>query len=321
MADISTILKNNGSIRQPKEKGHYEVAMIHYSQIHPSKMQFYLQEDIEEQADAIELAGGILQPLVVRQQDADQYELLAGHTVAAYRVLSGEDRECRAYVARFAAESPVVQAAPKADALTLGDAVIRGLKADAGKLAATALETEDELSLVENHLIPALDKVGEDYEKGTAFLPQLLSAAQAAQAVFEVIRSSIAAKGGAPVKKGKLIVATVQGDIHDIGKNIVKTVLGNYGYEVLDLGRDVPPETILRTVQEQGVRLVGLSALMTTTLPAMEKTIRLLHTMEEPPVIFVGGAVVTPEYAKQMNADYYAKDAHQSVEITRKVMG
>ena len=166
------------------------------------------------------------------------------------------------------------------------------MKADAGKLAAKALETEDELSLVENHLIPALDKVGEDYDKGTAFLPQLLSAAQAAQAVFEVIRSSIAAKGGVPVKKGKLIVATVQGDIHDIGKNIVKTVLGNYGYEVLDLGRDVPPETILRTVQEQGVRLVGLSALMTTTLPAMEKTIRLLHTMEEPPVIFVGGAVV-----------------------------
>ena len=102
------------------------------------------------------------------------------------------------------------------------------------------------------------DKVGEDYDKGTAFLPQLLSAAQAAQAVFEVIRSSIAAKGGVPVKKGKLIVATVQGDIHDIGKNIVKTVLGNYGYEVLDLGRDVPPETILRTVQEQGVRLVEM---------------------------------------------------------------
>ena len=259
--------------------------------------------------------AGLTLPII----NPNQTEMM--DAVAAYRVLSGEDRECRAYVARFAAESPAVQAAPKADALTLGDAVIRGLKADAGKLAAKALETEDELSLVENHLIPALDKVGEDYDKGTAFLPQLLSAAQAAQAVFEVIRSSIAAKGGVPVKKGKLIVATVQGDIHDIGKNIVKTVLGNYGYEVLDLGRDVPPETILRTVQEQGVRLVGLSALMTTTLPAMEKTIRLLHTMEEPPVIFVGGAVVTPEYAKQMNADYYAKDAHQSVEITRKVMG
>ena len=113
--------------------------------------------------------------------------------------------------------------------------------------------------------------------------------------MFEVIRTSIARKGGAPVKKGRLVIATVQGDIHDIGKNIVKTVLENYGYDVIDLGRDVPPETILNTVQEQGVRLVGLSALMTTTLPAMEETIRLLHTLPEPPVVFVGGAVVTPE--------------------------
>ena len=205
--------------------------------------------------------------------------------------------------------------------MTLDDAILRGLKADAGRLAAEALQTESELSLVENHLIPALDRVGEDYERGKVFLPQLLSAAQAAQAVFEVIRTSIAAKGGAPVKKGKLVVATVQGDIHDIGKNIVKTVLENYGYEVLDLGRDVPPETVLNTVREQGVRLVGLSALMTTTLPAMEKTVRLLGTLEQPPVVFVGGAVVTPEYAKQVGADHYAADARQSVEIARKVLG
>ena len=174
---------------------------------------------------------------------------------------------------------------------------------------------------MERRLIPALDKVGEGYEQGTLFLPQLLSAAQAAQAVFEVIRTSIARKGGAPVKKGRLVIATVQGDIHDIGKNIVKTVLENYGYDVIDLGRDVPPETILNTVQEQGVRLVGLSALMTTTLPAMEETIRLLHTLPEPPVVFVGGAVVTPEYAVHMHADYYAKDARQAVEIGRKVLG
>ena len=113
----------------------------------------------------------------------------------------------------------------------------------------------------------------------------------------------------------------MHGDVHDIGKNIVKTVLENYGYDVLDLGRDVPPETILRTVQEQGIRLVGLSALMTTTLPAMEETIRLLHTLPEPPVVIVGGAVVTPEYAAHMHADYYAKDARQSVEIVRKVLG
>ena len=242
--------------------------------------------------------------------------------VAAFRVLSGEDGECRDYIARFAgAPAPTAPAPGGNSELTLDDAIVRGLRADAGRLAKEALAQEDELSLVERRLIPALDKVGEGYEQGTLFLPQLLSAAQAAQAVFEVIRTSIARKGGAPVKKGRLVIATVQGDIHDIGKNIVKTVLENYGYDVIDLGRDVPPETILNTVQEQGIRLVGLSALMTTTLPAMEETIRLLHTLPEPPVVFVGGAVVTPEYAVHMHADYYAKDARQSVEIVRKVLG
>ena len=259
--------------------------------------------------------AGLTLPII----NPNQKEML--DAVAAFRVLSGEDRECRTYVARFTGEPALVQAAPAAGSLTLDDAIIRGLKAEAGKLAKAALETEDELSLVEGHLIPALDRVGEGYEQGKVFLPQLLSAAQAAQSVFEVIRVSIAQKGGAPVKKGRLVIATVKGDIHDIGKNIVKTVLENYGYEVLDLGRDVSPETILKAVQEQDIRLVGLSALMTTTLPAMEETIRLLQTLPEPPITFVGGAVVTPEYARQMGADYYAKDARQSVEIARKVLG
>ena len=259
--------------------------------------------------------AGLTLPIINKKQK----EML--DAVAAFRVLSGEDRECRTYVARFTGEPALVQAAPAAGSLTLDDAIIRGLKAEAGKLAKAALETEDELSLVEGHLIPALDRVGEGYEQGKVFLPQLLSAAQAAQSVFEVIRVSIAQKGGAPVKKGRLVIATVKGDIHDIGKNIVKTVLENYGYEVLDLGRDVSPETILKAVQEQDIRLVGLSALMTTTLPAMEETIRLLQTLPEPPITFVGGAVVTPEYARQMGADYYAKDARQSVEIARKVFG
>ncbi|MCD7749392.1 MAG: homocysteine S-methyltransferase family protein [Oscillospiraceae bacterium] len=242
--------------------------------------------------------------------------------VFAFRLLSCEDKECRAYVARFAGQSPAAQAAPTGNgALTLDDAIIRGLKTDAGRLAKEALASEDELALVERHLIPALDKVGEEYEAGTVFLPQLLSAAGAAQSVFEVIRASIAEKGGTPVKKGRIVMATVQGDIHDIGKNIVKTVLENYGYDVIDLGKDVPPETVLQTVQEQNIRLVGLSALMTTTLPSMEKTIQVLHTLPEPPVTFVGGAVVTPEYAKKMGADYYSKDARQSVEIARKVLG
>ena len=152
------------------------------------------------------------------------------------------------------------------------------------------------------------------------FLPQLLSAAQAAQAVFEVIRTSIAEKGGVPVKKGALVIATVQGDIHDIGKNIVKTVLENYGYEVLDLGKDVAPERIAETVQKKQIKLVGLSALMTTTLPAMEETVVLLRKLPQPPVIMVGGAVVTPEYARKMGADYYAKDARQAVEIARNIL-
>ena len=259
--------------------------------------------------------AGLTLPII----NPNQKEML--DAVAAFRVLSGEDRECRTYVARFTGEPALVQAATAAGSLTLDDAIIRGLKAEAGKLAKAALETEDKLSLVEGHLIPALDRVGEGYEQGKVFLPQLLSAAQAAQSVFEVIRVSIAQKGGAPVKKGRLVIATVKGDIHDIGKNIVKTVLENYGYEVLDLGRDVSPETILKAVQEQDIRLVGLSALMTTTLPAMEETIRLLQTLPEPPITFVGGAVVTPEYARQMGADYYAKDARQSVEIARKVFG
>ena len=261
------------------------------------------------------MGAGLMLPII----NPNQTEMM--DAVAAFRVLSGEDAQCRDYVARFTGQpAAAAQAAPGQD-LTLDDAIMRGLKADAGKLAKLALETEDELALVEQHLIPALDRVGEGYEQGKVFLPQLLSAAQAAQAVFEVIRASIAAKGGAPVKKGKLIVATVQGDIHDIGKNIVKTVLENYGYEVLDLGRDVPPETVVQTTAAQDVRLVGLSALMTTTLPAMEETIHQLQAMPNPPVIFVGGAVVTPEYARQMGADHYARDARQSVEIARKVLG
>ena len=239
--------------------------------------------------------------------------------VAAFRVLSGEDAGCGAYVARFADVPAAVQAVPHGE-LTLDEAIMRGLKADAAKLAKKALETEEELTLVEGHLIPVLDRVGEGYEQGKVFLPQLLSAAQAAQSVFEVIRTSIAQKGGAPVKKGSMVIATVEGDIHDIGKNIVRTVLENYGYEVIDLGRDVAPEKIVETVTEKNIRLVGLSALMTTTLPAMEKTAAQLLALPEPPVIMVGGAVVTPDYAAGIGARY-AKDARQAVEIAREVLG
>ncbi|SBV96959.1 Methylmalonyl-CoA mutase domain-containing protein [uncultured Eubacteriales bacterium] len=260
------------------------------------------------------LGAGLTLPII----NPNQKEMM--DAVAAFRVLSGEDAECRAYVDRFTGETQSTPAAQSTE-LTLDEAILRGLRADAGALAVKALETEDELTLVEGRLIPALDRVGEGYEQGKVFLPQLLGAAQAAQAVFEVVRASVARKGGSPVKRGKLAVATVRGDIHDIGKNIVKTILENYGYDVIDLGRDVPPEKVADTVRENGLRLVGLSALMTTTLPAMEETLRLLRALPEPPVTFVGGAVVTPEYAEHMGADHYAKDARQSVEIARKVLG
>jgi len=262
------------------------------------------------------MAAGLTLPII----NPNQREMM--DAVAAFKVLSGEDAGSRDYIARFAGAASAPSAPTGAgSSLTLEDAVARGLEGDAGRLAKAALQTQDELSLVEGRLIPALDRVGADYEAGRAFLPQLLSAAQAAQAVFEVIKTSIAEKGGTPVKKGKFAIATVKGDIHDIGKNIVRTVMENYGYEAVDLGRDVPPEVILETVREQKIRLVGLSALMTTTLPAMEEAIRLLKTLPDPPVVWVGGAVVTAEYAARMGADYYAKDARQSVEIARKVFG
>ena len=260
------------------------------------------------------LAAGLTLPIL----NPNQREMM--DAVAAFQVLSGEDAGCRGYIARFAEAAPA-PAAPAVGALTLEEAVIRGLEGDAGRLAREALNTQDGLSLVEQRLIPALDRVGADYEAGRAYLPQLLGAAQAAQAVFEAVKASIAEKGGAPVKKGKFAIATVKGDIHDIGKNIVRTVMENYGYEAVDLGRDVPPEAIVDAVREQNIRLVGLSALMTTTLPAMEETIKQLKALPEPPVVWVGGAVVTPGYAKEMGADYYAKDARQSVEIARKVLG
>ena len=256
---------------------------------------------------------GLTLPII----NPNQQEMM--DAVAACRVLSGEDVESRDYVARFAGQR-IEAPKPAGTTMTLEEAIIRGLRGEAGKLAQAALLSEDELTLVEKRLIPALDRVGEDYEKGVAFLPQLLSAAQAAQAVFEAVRASLAQKGDAPEKKGRLLIATVQGDIHDIGKNIVRTVLENYGYDVLDLGRDVPPETIVKTVREQGIHLVGLSALMTTTLPAMEETIRQLRSLPEPPVIMVGGAVVTPEYAARMGADHYCRDARASVEVARKVL-
>ena len=259
------------------------------------------------------LAAGLDMP-IMNPNIADMMDV-----VAAHKVLSCEDKGGMDYVSAYSGTENSI-ALPTAD-MKLEDAVMRGLDAEAAKLAKLQLQAESELDIVEKRLIPALDAVGEKYEKGTMFLPQLLSAAQAAQAVFEVLRASMLEKGSAPIKKAKLVLATVKGDIHDIGKNIVKTILENYGYEVIDLGKDVSPEKICAAVLEKGVKFVGLSALMTTTLSAMEESIAMLKALEEPPVIVVGGAVVTEDYAKRIGADYYAKDAREAVEIARRVFG
>ena len=260
------------------------------------------------------LQAGLTLPII----NPNQTEIM--DSIAAFRVLKGEDVQSKEYIERFAqAETKPQQTARST--MTLEDAILRGLKNEAGKLAKEALAVQDEMEIVEKRLIPALDRVGTDYEKGIVFLPQLLSAAAAAQSVFEVIKEAMLQKGTQKVSKGRLIIATVQGDIHDIGKNIVKTVLENYGYDVLDLGKDVAPETIVKAVLDEKIQMVGLSALMTTTLPAMEETIRQLGCLEQRPVVFVGGAVLTPEYAKRIGADYYAKDARAAVAIAREVLG
>lgn len=257
---------------------------------------------------------GLTLPII----NPNQKELM--DAIAAHRVLCCEDAQCGAYVARFAQETPASAAQTAGSALSLEESIYRGLKKEASEAASALLADGKEtgMTLVESRLIPSLDKVGTDYESGKLFLPQLLGAAQAAQAVFEVVRTSMS--GETPVEKGKLVIATVKGDIHDIGKNIVKTVLENYGYKVLDLGRDVPPEAIVDTVKRENIRLVGLSALMTTTLPAMEETIHQLNALDNPPAVMVGGAVVTPDYAQKLGV-HYAADARQAAEVTKSILG
>ena len=185
------------------------------------------------------------------------------------------------------------------------------------------------MQIVNEMLIPALDKVGEDFEKNKIFLPQLIQSANTAQECFEVIKKHLSQTSGEAVSKGKIILATVKGDIHDIGKNIVKVLLDNYGYTVVDLGKDVDPQLIVDTAVEQDIKMIGLSALMTTTLKSMEDTIRLIRERKELQnpdgtskcVIFVGGAVLTEDYAMKIGADYYCKDAKESVDTAKKVLG
>ena len=241
--------------------------------------------------------------------------------IVSFRVLSGEDAGSEAYIARFAgADNPAPAAAAQSE-LTIADAVGKGLRAETAALTERALETMSAMDVVNSCLIPALDLVGERYEKQEIFLPQLINAANAACEGFEAVKRRMAQQGEASVSRGRVLLATVHGDIHDIGKNIVKVVLENYGYTVLDLGRDVPAETIVETAVREDIRLIGLSALMTTTVVSMAQTIEALRRSGHDCKIMVGGAVLTPEYAAEIGADYYAKDAKQSADIAKLVLG
>ena len=243
--------------------------------------------------------------------------------VASFRVLSGEDRDSEAYIRRFAAAESAPKTttpAPGKD-MNLADCILRGLKAETAAITRRELESRSEMDVINELLIPALDRVGELYEKQEIFLPQLINAANAACGGFDVIKERIAKSGADSVSKGKIVLATVFGDIHDIGKNIVRVVLENYGYTVIDLGRDVPAETVVETVIREDVKLVGLSALMTTTVKSMADTIAAIRKSGHDCKIMVGGAVLTPDYAAEIGADYYARDAKQSADIARRVLG
>lgn len=234
----------------------------------------------------------------------------------SFNALSGLDENCTEYINSVTVPE---QSAPAGET-TLHTAIVKGIKEDAAKCAAELLKTQDSLDVINNFIIPALDEVGDGFEKNRIFLPQLLMSADSAKAAFDVIKEKLVLSGKKEESGQKIVLATVHGDIHDIGKNIVKVLLSNYGFDVIDLGKDVPEEDVLKAVQESDAKLVGLSALMTTTVPAMEKTIELLHKNTNAKVI-VGGAVLTQAYADMIHADHYAKDAMETVRLAQAFFG
>ena len=245
----------------------------------------------------------------------------------SFKTLTGIDANCGDYIAnidKFAVSTltagPAAAAADVSDGLSdLQRAIVKGMKEQAAKLTSVMLQDTAPLDIVSEHIIPALDVVGKGFEDKTMYLPQLLMSAEASQFAFEQIKKKMAESGSSGPTKGKFVIATVKGDIHDIGKNIVKLILENYGFDVIDLGRDVPPETVVQAVVDHHAPLCGLSALMTTTVPAMEETIKLLRKDAPWCKVCVGGAVLTQEYADMIGADFYGKDAMATVRYAMSV--
>ena len=233
----------------------------------------------------------------------------------AHNALAGIDENCQEYIG-FASQNEQVSITPNIQELTLERAIIKGLKKEANELSNALLLDKKPLDIINEHIIPALDIVGKDYENGKVFLPQLLMSAETATVAFEVIKEKIDVNTSS---SGEIIIATVKGDIHDIGKNIVKVILQNYGFTVYDLGKDVSPEKILEYTKKTGAKMVGLSALMTTTVVSMEETIKLLKREVPAVKIVVGGAVLTPEYADMIGADKYCKDAMETVRYAQEL--
>lgn len=238
------------------------------------------------------------------------------NTYYAYRALKGMDENCAEYINSCV---KVEQKEENEETTPLGTAIIKGFKEKAGEITKQLIKCENPLDIVNNHIIPALNTVGKAYEEKRAYLPSLLISAEAAKSAFEVIKAAVNANDNTP-RKGKVVIATVKGDIHDIGKNILKLLLENYGFAVVDLGKDVPPEEVLKAVQREKASLVGLSALMTTTVPAMEETVKLLKEEVPDCKVMVGGAVLTKEYSDKIGADKYAKDAMEGVRYAEEIM-
>lgn len=237
----------------------------------------------------------------------------------SFNVVKGLDENCMDFI-NFASRQEVQPTAKQESSLTLKEAIEKGLKEKASEITTAMLGNSSPLDIVNAHVIPALDNVGKRFEEKKLFLPQLLMSAEAAKASFEVIKATMSADGSS-VKKGSIVIATVHGDIHDIGKNIVKLLLENYGYNVIDLGKNVPPETVLKAVTDNHAPLVGLSALMTTTVPAMEETVKLIKENAPWCKTVVGGAVLTQDYADKIGANKYAADAMETVRYAESVIG
>ncbi len=250
------------------------------------------------------LDAAILNPLSVEMM----------RTVHAYRVLCGEDADAALYTRAYG-ETDAVPGVASESERTLFDCVVEGRREEAVQKVRTLLKTEKPLAIIDGQFVPALDAVGARFEAGKIFLPQLMQSAGAVKSAFEEVKEALDASGEQQACRGKILLATVEGDIHDIGKNIVKMMLENYGYEVLDLGKDVKVERVVEETLRHKITLVGLSALMTTTVRNMQRTITALREAGAPCKVMVGGAVLTAEYAAMVGADYYAKDAQESVRI------